>query len=67
MPTKQVWSCLHCSAKFDTYRHLKQHESVCDKNKCNRCDHAYYVYGWEFKCDRINNGKCCRFKQEVDK
>lgn len=67
MPTKQVWNCLHCSAKFDTYRHLKQHESVCDKNKCNKCDHAYYVYGWEFKCDRINNGKCCRFKQEVYK
>ena len=33
--------------------------------KCIGCDHAYYVYGIEFNCDRENNGKRCRFQRKT--
>jgi hypothetical protein len=68
MPTKEVWNCLHCFAKFDTYQHFKQHESVCDINKCNRCDHDTMLMAHTLdNRDRINNGKRCSFKKRDDK
>ena len=33
--------------------------------KCIGCDHAYYVYGIEFNCDRENNEKRCRFQRKT--
>lgn len=34
---------------------------------CRKCEHAYYVYGIEFECARVNGGKRCRFKKKVEK
>ena len=31
------------------------------KTACVNCDHAYYVYGCEFNCERINKDQACSF------
>lgn len=58
MPIKYtVYKCSVCGKAFDSYEQANSHEYTCDK--CNSCEHGYYVYGCgEFACRYYDRGEC---------
>lgn len=58
------YKCDYCGEIFGTKYDCRIHEKY--GHKCPHCDHAYYVYGCEFNCERENEGKRCSFKKKKD-
>jgi len=58
------YKCTYCGKLFDTYYWCREHEK--DEHLCRMCDHSYYVYGCEFNCELLNNGKKCRYKKKKE-
>jgi hypothetical protein len=58
----KLYICDKCGEEFRSKRFCETHEKECKAQNCNLCEHAYWVYGCEFNCELINNGKKCKFK-----
>lgn len=53
------YKCDFCDKQFETLELCNEHEI--DVHKCPYCEHGYYVYGCEFKCELLNNECECSF------
>ena len=66
MATKVTyWKCDSCGKMFRNYEEAYKHERDC--HKCETCEYAYYVYGCEFNCDKMNLCKPPEYRMYKEK